>query len=57
VTLATPDAHVIGSLKHDQGSARHKGFAFCEYPDAATANRALQQLNGFEVFGRRLKLG
>ncbi|KAF9993765.1 hypothetical protein BGZ65_010663 [Modicella reniformis] len=40
----------------DQYTGRNKGFAFVEYEDRKDAEEALEQFNGFDVQGRRLKL-
>lgn len=40
----------------DQYTGRNKGFAFVEYEERKDAEEALEQYNGFDVQGRRLKL-
>ncbi|ORZ09430.1 hypothetical protein BCR41DRAFT_293376, partial [Lobosporangium transversale] len=40
----------------DQYTGRNKGFAFVEFDDRKNAEEALENYNGFDVEGRRLKL-
>ena len=44
------------NLITDRMSGRSKGFAFVEMTDNATAQEAINQLNGREVDGRELKV-
>jgi nucleolar protein 4 len=39
------------------GQSRHKGIAFVQFAIPEDAERALEELNGKEVAGRRLKVG
>ena len=38
----------------DRDTGRSRGFGFVEMPDAAEANKAIEELNGFEHEGRAL---
>lgn len=38
----------------DKQTGRSKGFAFVEMPDDEEARKAIEQLNGFELEGRKL---
>ncbi|MEE6528701.1 hypothetical protein FKM82_031402, partial [Ascaphus truei] len=38
-------------------TGRSKGFGFISFLDAECARRALEQLNGFELAGRPMKVG
>ena len=38
----------------DKYSGKSKGFGFVEMPDEAEAKKAIEELNGKEVIGRRL---
>jgi len=40
----------------DRETGRPKGYGFCEFADAAGANAALHQLNGYELHGRQLRV-
>jgi len=40
----------------DRETGRPKGYGFCEFEDAAGANNALCQFNGFEFQGRALRV-
>ncbi len=44
------------NLITDRMSGRSKGFAFVEMADNATAQEAINQLNGREIDGRELKV-
>ena len=44
------------NLITDRMSGRSRGFAFVEMADNATAQEAINQLNGREVDGRELKV-
>ena len=43
-------------IVHDQDTGKPKGYAFCEYADAATALSAMRNLNGREWHGRTLRV-
>lgn len=43
-------------LVHDRETGRPKGFGFCEFVDAQTAETAQRNLNGFELNGRPLRV-
>jgi RNA recognition motif-containing protein len=47
---------VSADLITDRMSGRSKGFGFVEMADEATAQRAIDQLNGHLVDGRELKV-
>jgi len=38
----------------DKYSGRSKGFGFVEMPDDADAKKAIQELNGKDVYGRKI---
>ena len=40
----------------DRETGRPRGFGFAEFGDPASAKQAIQQLNGYEVDGRPLKV-
>jgi len=40
----------------DRQSGRSKGFGFVEMSDTVEADTAIQQLNGFEIMGRNIKV-
>lgn len=40
----------------DKYSGRSKGFGFVEMADDASANQAIEELNGKEISGRNLKV-
>ena len=42
------------SIPRDAITGKLRGFAFVEIPDAAEAERAIRELNGFKFGGRRL---
>eukprot|EP00300_Choanocystis_sp_HF-7_P020545 c20621_g3_i1.p2 GENE.c20621_g3_i1~~c20621_g3_i1.p2 ORF type:complete len:334 (+),score=88.01 c20621_g3_i1:1647-2648(+) len=44
-------------LIRDPATGRHKGYGFIEYETAASADAALQQMQDFELAGRKLKVG
>ena len=46
------DARII----KERSSGRSRGFGFVTFCDAEEGNRALENLNGSEFFGRELKL-
>ncbi len=39
---------------NDRETGRSRGFGFVEMPDAAEANKAIEELNGYEFDGRPL---
>ncbi|EFO15894.2 cleavage stimulation factor [Loa loa] len=43
-------------LVHDRDTGKPKGYGFCEYNDAQTAESAIRNLNGFELNGRPLRV-
>lgn len=43
-------------LQYDTETNRSKGFGFVNYRDAAAAKRAMEQMNGFELAGRPMKV-
>jgi cold-inducible RNA-binding protein len=47
---------VSADLIIDRYSGRSKGFAFVEMADEATAQKAIEQLNGRELDGRPIKV-
>ncbi|XP_055990405.1 probable RNA-binding protein 23 isoform X2 [Sorex fumeus] len=44
-------------LMKDSDTGRSKGYGFITFADAECARRALEQLNGFELAGRPMKVG
>ena len=40
----------------DRETGRPRGFGFAEFGDPASAKRAIQQLDGYELDGRQLKV-
>ncbi|XP_051967559.1 RNA-binding protein 39-like isoform X1 [Xyrauchen texanus] len=44
-------------LMMDSETARSKGYGFITFADAECAKKALEQLNGFELAGRPMKVG
>ena len=44
-------------LMMDTETARSRGYAFITFRDVADAKRAMEQLNGFELAGRAMKIG
>merc|ERR1719270_1891381 len=41
----------------DQDTGRSKGYGFITYAEAEDAKKALEQMNGFELAGRAMKVG
>ena len=39
---------------NDRETGRSRGFGFVEMPDSAEANKAIEELNGYELDGRPL---
>lgn len=44
-------------LMKDSGTGRSKGYGFITFSDSECARRALEQLNGFELAGRPMRVG
>ncbi|XP_024230816.1 RNA-binding protein 39 isoform X4 [Oncorhynchus tshawytscha] len=44
-------------LMNDSETGRSKGYGFISFADAECAKKALEQLNGFELAGRPMKVG
>ncbi len=42
------------AIINDRDTGRSRGFGFVEMPDATEANKAIEELNGFEHEGRAL---
>lgn len=42
---------------HDSESGRSKGYCFIQFRDPDSAKRAMEQMNGFELAGRPIKVG
>ncbi|VDN05138.1 unnamed protein product [Thelazia callipaeda] len=53
-TKVGPVVHL--RLVHDRDTGKPKGYGFCEYNDAQTAESAIRNLNGFELNGRPLRV-
>ena len=53
--------HVVAMLRgcffHFQETGRSKGYGFVTYWEAEDAKKALEQMNGFELAGRPMKVG
>lgn len=52
----------VGPVKHSflvrqKGQARHKGFGFVQYAIEEDAERAVEELNGKDMSGRKIKVG
>ncbi|XP_075387242.1 putative RNA-binding protein 23 isoform X2 [Tenrec ecaudatus] len=45
------------SLMRDSETGRSKGYGFISFSDSECARRALEQLNGFELAGRPMRVG
>lgn len=43
-------------LQYDSETNRSKGFGFVNFQDSAAAKRAMEQMNGFELAGRPMKV-
>lgn len=43
-------------LQYDSESNRSKGFGFVNFTDSDAAKRAMEQMNGFELAGRPMKV-
>ncbi len=67
LSLETEEGSIIslfskaGSVQHveiviDPGTGRKKGFAFVEMSSEAEAQRAMKQLEGFEINGRSISI-
>jgi RNA-binding protein 39 len=41
---------------HDSESGRSKGYCFIQFRDPDSAKRAMEQMNGFELAGRPIKV-
>ena len=44
-------------LIYDSETGRSKGYGFIQFREADSAKRAMDQLNGFELAGRAIKVG
>jgi RNA-binding protein 39 len=44
-------------IMRDPDTGRSKGFGFLSYAEGEDAKRAMEQLNGFEIAGRAMKVG
>ena len=47
---------LVGRLVIDKDTGKAKGYGFCEYRDAETANSAMRNLNNREMNGRFLRV-
>jgi len=45
------------NLHKDPETGRSRGFAFIQYKNGEDAKQALEKMNGFELFGRNIKVG
>lgn len=45
------------SLVADGDPGRHKGYGFIEYKEEKSAQDAIEQMDGYEIAGRKLKVG
>ncbi len=43
-------------MMHDSATGKRKGYTFCKYKDDPTARMAIQNLNGYELRGRPLRV-
>ncbi|CAI2348858.1 unnamed protein product [Caenorhabditis sp. 36 PRJEB53466] len=43
-------------MVHDRETGKPKGYGFIEYPDVATSEMAIRNLNGYELSGRILRV-
>jgi len=56
-TLFSPFGDVESvNLQHDAESGRSKGFGFVQFKKPESARKALEQMNGFEIGGRPIKV-
>ncbi len=46
---------VKAEIVRDKYNGQSRGFGFVELPDAETAERAVEQMNGFELRGRPIR--
>jgi cleavage stimulation factor subunit 2 len=54
--LSTAGRIVHIRFVYDSQSGKPKGYAFCEYLDAATAQSAIRNLNNYDLNGRSLRI-
>ena len=54
--LAEVGPVVSFKLVRDRETGKHKGYGFCQYTDAATAQSAIRNLNGRKCNGRELRV-
>ena len=54
--LAEVGPIVSFKLVRDRETGKHKGYGFCQYTDAATAQSAIRNLNGRKCNGRELRV-
>lgn len=54
--LANAVADVFYRLVNDRETGKPKGFGFCEYGDAETAQSAIRNLNNVDFHGRNLRV-
>ncbi|KJE92554.1 hypothetical protein CAOG_003500 [Capsaspora owczarzaki ATCC 30864] len=56
ISYDVTEQEVIDLLVFDRDTGKPKGFGFCEYTDAETAQSAIRNLNDLELKGRRIRV-
>jgi RNA-binding protein 39 len=53
-----PFGAIVGvDLHREPGTLKSKGFAFIQFVDPSSAEKAIQHMNGFDLAGRQIKVG